>query len=496
MRGGMPKSSPAILLLVLTLAGAGAGVWLATKPVNQSPLPAGPLPAIAQNSPAEDLPAQIRLLEGQIEYLQGQNAALEEENEQLRRRIAEAGGKGMPKMDAATGGTTPDFEGLTLDLMRHRQLKALPLPTTPATLRDVEDRILAWLRARQPGDEALRFALALTALGWIEQPVDPLPLRAALLARQLGGWFDTRTGLLHLVEADPASGQPAPDHPLAIAFGQVLREYGATLFPPGRPLSTDALLARESLLAGDAGLTRFLLSLQNTAAQAPPSIPGEDPDHPLNQVPMPVFLKELAFFPFHRGFEFAQSLHSADGFPQLDAAYSRPPASSAEIIQPALYLESPPVSADAAPASARPAAPELEGSAPYWDDSLGRFAAFTALRAHNSDDTAGAAAKGLVSDRLLAYAAPEHPRDHAVWHTTLTDPAAADAFFKAMRAALISRYDVKAATDAPEKLILHDRNRRIHLSRAGAQVLLVDAAGENAARALQAAFPAPKEGAP
>ncbi|HCN76718.1 MAG TPA: hypothetical protein DIT13_05940, partial [Verrucomicrobiales bacterium] len=120
---------------------------------------------------------------------------------------------------------------------------------------------------------------------------DSPPLRAALLARQLGGWFDTRTGLLHLVEADPASGQPAPDHPLAIAFGQVLREYGATLFPPGRPLSTDALLARESLLAGDAGLTRFLLSLQNTAAQAPPSIPGEDPDHPLNQVPMPVFLK-------------------------------------------------------------------------------------------------------------------------------------------------------------------------------------------------------------
>lgn len=491
MNAPMSAPSPALLLLLLSLAGAGAGVWLSQRPPAEAK-PAAPPAAAAR----EDLAAQVQLLENQIEYLQGQNSVLAEENEKLMRRLSAAGAKGVPKMDPdPAGGIEPDFQGLTLDLMRHRQLKALPLPTAPATLREVEDRILAWLRARQPGDEALRFALALTAIGWIEQPLDPLPPRAALLARQLGGWFDTRTGLLHLVEESPAPGQPAPDHPLAIAFGQVLREYGPTLFPPGRPLGTDSLLARESLLAGDAGLTRFLLSMENPAAQAPAAIPGEDPDHPLNQVPMPVFLKELALFPFHRGFQFAQSLHSADGFPQLDAAYSRPPATSAEIIEPARYLESPPAPAPGTPAPLAPA-PVLEGDAPYWDDSLGRFAAFTALRAYNSDDTAGAAVKHLLSDRLLAYAAPEHPRDHALWRTTHATPAAAAAFFTALRACLHSRYDTAPGTDEPESLTLRAQGRHIHLRRAGAEVLLVDAATESAARALQAGRPAPKEGAP
>ena len=125
-------------------------------------------------------------------------------------------------------------------------------------------------------------------------------------ASQLGGWYDEASGTLLVSDEKPAPGKPAPDRPLAIAFGQLLREYGSTLFPAPGPtrLTTDERLARESLLAGDAVLTRFLYSIQNPIPQSISDIPAEDPDHPLNQVALPYYMKELALFPFTRGFDF------------------------------------------------------------------------------------------------------------------------------------------------------------------------------------------------
>lgn len=488
--------SPATLFVILMLAGIGTGAWLSQRPMRTD----APSATLAKNEaqepglPKEDLEAQILLLEGQVEYLQGQNSALIEENEQLRRRLSASGAKGIAKMEASPEeDDPPDFEGLTLDMMKFRKLQALPLPTVTASLPEVEERILEWLRERQPGDEALRFALALTALGWIEQPVDPLPLRAALLARQLGGWYDAKSGQLHVVDASPAPGKAAPDRPLAVAFGQVLREYGSTLFPKGKALPTDALLARESLLAGDAGLTRFLLALEKPSAQPPPSIPAEDPDHPLNEVPMPVFLKELALFPFHRGFEFAQSLHSMDGFRQINAAYSRPPMSTAEVIEPSLYLSN-----NARDLTAPLAALKLADEAPYWDDSLGRYASYTALRTYNSDEVAGKAVKGWQADRLLAYAAPEHPRDDALWQTVLSDTDEAARFFEGLKNCLAQRHDTAPETDEADRFSIQAQGRHVLLRRnlEGRGVQLIDTGSATALTRLQAAADAATGKAP
>ncbi|MEN3941657.1 hypothetical protein WJU23_10225 [Prosthecobacter sp. SYSU 5D2] len=471
----MPKLPPAVLLLILVFAGLGAGVFV-SKPPGKSALTVETELA----AEADDLPAQITLLEGQVEYLQGQVNALQEENSMLLQKLGTLGMKGIPLMDPVAGpegdDVEPDYVGMGIELMKFRKLQALPTPTVGATQTEVETAILAWLRKQQPEDEGPRFALALTALGWIDKPVDPLPLRAALWARQLGGWYDQDSGTLLITEENPVPGKPAPDRPLAIAFGQLLREFGGTLFPEERkePLTTDERLARESLLAGDAGLTRFLYSLQNPQASPKSDLPAEDPDHPLNEIQIPVFLKELAMFPFRPGFEFAQTLHSAGDFAQLDAAYSRPPRDCAEIIEVERYLDN-----SALPPS-RPQFPSLTvaGNEPYWDDSLGRFAIFNALRTYNSDEDAGQAARGWQSDRLLAYAAPDHPRDHAAWQTQWLTPEHATAFFKAMRNCLLQRYDVKAATDTPEELVLDAQGRHIRLlrNRNGQGVLLLDAA--------------------
>lgn len=488
MSGRARPPSPALLLLVLALAGTGLGVWLHGRAL-------APAANSASTDPAEDLAAQLRLLEGQVEYLQGQNAVLEEENARLQQRLAQVTAPGAPHMALTDGGEAPpDFVGLSLELLKFRRLQALPLTVTAAPLAEVEARILDWLRRYQPGDEAPRLALALHALGWIDRPVDPLPLRAALLARQLGGWYDPGSGVLHVVEAAAAPGKPAPDRPLAVAFGQLLREYGEVLFPEQARLSTDARLAREALLAGDAGLTRFLFSLENPAGQAPKSMPAEDPDHPLNEVALPVFLRELYLHPFNRGFEFARDLHGTGGFAQLDAAYSRPPAGAAELADPARFL---------AGEAAEPATLSLppltaDGTPPYWDDRLGPFACLTALRAYNSDEVAAAAVRGWRGDRLLAFAAPEHPRDHALWQTLWQDAAQAERFRAALRTCLLQRWDVEPEPGDGTVLVLRPPGRSLRLlnNLNGRGVLLIDAADDATASALQAAVNAVSADAP
>ena len=490
MSGRVRSPSPVLLLLVLLLAGAGLGLWLNQRAQDPRPVEAAPL------APAEDLAAQVRLLEGQVEYLQGQNHVLEEENARLQQRLAQTTAPGAPRMAASPADTDvlPDFAGLSLDLLKFRRLHALPLTVAAAPQAEVEARVLDWLRRRQPGDEGPRLALALHALGVIDRPVDPLPLRAALLTRQLGGWYDAASGILQVVDAAPAPGKPAPDRPLAVAFGQLLREYGDVLFPEKAPLSTDARLAREALIAGDAGLTRFLFSLENPAGSPPDAFPAEDPDHPLNEVALPVFLRELYLHPFNRGFEFARDLHGTGGFAQLDAAYSRPPAGAAELADAERFL------AGAGLRPEPPALPPLKagGAEPYWDDCLGPFACLTALRAYNSDEVASAAVRGWRGDRLLAFAAPEHKRDHALWQTLWSEPAQAERFLEALRTCLLQRWDIEAESGTGTTLVLRPAGRSVRLRHnfGGRGVLLIDAADDATASALQAAVDAVSADAP
>lgn len=462
-------------MFILILGGSGLGWWLTQQSASST----------ADQSEPEDLQKQIVLLEGQVEYLQGQVGALQDENAQLLQKLGTLGMKGTPKMDPPPDEVDPlDYVGMGLEMMKFRKLQALPIPTTTASNEDVEKAILAWLRKQQPDDEAPRFALALNALGWIEKPVDPLPLRAALLRIQLGGWYDEETGTLLVSDEKPAPGKPAPDRPLALAFGQLLREYGTTLFPAPRDtrLTTDERLARESLLAGDAVLTRFLYSIQNPIPQSISDIPAEDPDHPLNQVALPYYMKELALFPFTRGFDFSQSMHSAGQYSQLNAAYSRPPTSCAEVIEPERFLEA----MRLPPAQVEMKSTEVLGTMPYWDDRLGRFACYSALRTYSSDEEAGLGARGWKGDRLLAYAAPEAKRDHAAWQILLLTREDADAFFKSMRSGLSQRYDQPAQLDESGRFILNtqERQTRLIINRDGLGVLLIDAATADFAEAL------------
>jgi len=490
LHGLMMKLNPATLLIILLALGGAAALFLAgvkpePPPVVSKQPPVAVVKQEAQpidvtNRTVEDLKKQIVLLEGQIEYLQGQNDALKDENAQMIQKLGMLGMKDAPKMTLKDDDVAPDFVGMGLEMMKMRKLHALPLVTTAVSQEEVEKVILAWLKRQQPNEEGKKLARGLAALGWIPEAIDPLPLRAALLARQLGGWYDDESETMYTIEASTASGPAVTSNePLGIAFGQLLREYGSILFQPQHgPMKTDMRLARDSLIAGDAALTRFLHSLQNPASELKDDLPAEDPDHPINQVPMPAYLRELALFPFNRGFDFAQTLHSAGSFPQLNASYSRPPISTAEVIDPEMYLDQ----ERPAPVEIQLGEVKLKGVLPYLDDCLGKFACVTALRTYNTNEDAALGARGLVADRLLAWVADGGAkRDHAAWQTLFMDKSSADAFYKAMLNSLKQRYETKGESEftAQGRFVSLLRNR----SDAG--VVLIEAASEEARAALK-----------
>lgn len=499
---------PVVLLVILVLGGVVAAFWLSRRPLapanpdgtmgspfpNSSLLPDGAGP----DSEAQGESAQIRQLEGMVEYLEGQVKVLQEENDALLEQLGRVGlppaspaparglGIGPGRKEMPPPPVEPDFVGLGLDLMKLRELNMLPVPTRPVASEEVEKSILAWLRLQQPGDQGQRLGQALHALGWIPKALNPLPLRARLLRLQLGGWYDDKEGTLLLDEAGSATGDAFRDA-LGAAYAQVLREFAGVLFPDANTtLTLDERLAREATLAGDAGLTRLLYSLQNPSLQTRDSLPPEDPDHPFNQVPLPQFLRQLHFFAFTEGLEFMQGLHAAGGFGQMSASYSRPPVSTAQVLDTSRYLD--PNLALRVEVTLPKA---LEDLKPLWKDSLGQYAVLTVLRAWNDDERAGLGARGWVGDRLLAFAGEkESERGHAVWQTLWQEADWAEAFFRAMHNNLRQQYGLPEA-EAPDGLLSFQAGGRqvtLQRNRGGQGVLLIDAAaGEFASRLEQAA---------
>lgn len=475
----MPK--PSTLLLILLALGGVAAVVLMQGP--EAPADTSARTMAGEAPTVADLQKQIGLLEGQVEYLQGQVSVLQEENEALIRKLGSIGMPGASKSEPPLPAVnSADYVGLGIDLMRLRQLQALPVPTRTGSIGEVEALALRTLSQWQDPERAQLLSGALAALGWIPEPVDLLPLKAALLARATGAWLDEESGTLVLVEPDSPEGQSV-DPALGVALAHLLREFGGILLGDAIGLSTDERLGREALLFGDASLTRLLWELQQPVQPEPANrLPASDPDHPLNQVPLPAFLRELVMFPMRSGMEFAQSLHSAGGFPQLDSAYSRPPISCAEVLETEKYLRgSPRIGAF----SSGPA--EVRGTKPYWDDELGQFGCLSILRFHNEANPSLDGSAGWVADRLLVYPTEGEGRDHACWQTRWRDSKSMESFLKAMSQVLGEQYGMDLGT-GPLRFEKDGRFVRLLPDPARTRVVLIDAGDFSWAEALETQF--------
>jgi hypothetical protein len=425
---------------------------------------------------------ELKQLEERVNYLETQNEALLQENSTLIDKLAAIGIKekvqntAMDKTDLMTD-TPPVSDGkdnvsLALELLQFRHLEDTPVIAQESAQAKVEKLILTSLEKRWGKDFGQREGAAFAALGLVPEAVDTLPLRAALLTRQITGWYDEATETLHVVnEKQAQEGELIPaDSVLAVAYGALQHRYSQTLYT--KPQTTDERLAVEALISGDAALTRFLYRLEHPAPPTPlDDFPLDDPDHPLNQVIAPAFLRELMLFPQNSGFQFAQAMHSTGGWEQMNAAYTRPPASSAEILSDELYLGDHSVPAPQIEWKST----QIQGRRPFWDDCLGQHAIYLMLRRYNEAEKAGQVSQGWRTDRWLAFAGKEpQARGDAIWQTQWANTEAAQAFHNAMAEWLRQHYgtDLKANETSHTLTTASQRHLRLVLEKE--QVYFID----------------------
>jgi hypothetical protein len=468
---------------------------------------AAPATPPSTESASTDAGKSLKVLEEQIEYLQGQVDILRKENSTLLDRLATltapATGKGAmpqqpqpqknpsacepPKPEAE--GEAPDFVGVGIELVKIRELKDVPIPTISVDRTAVQKHIAKWLETQFPADHGKLQGRALAALGAIPDPVDTVALKAQFLSHQIGAWYVPEEQSLYLAsEGELPVGMERRENALGLAYGYLFKRFGGKLFPKGaKPLTLDARLAHETVLAGDASLTRFLHALKHPQTGGGGGV-GEDPDDPSRSVPIPNFLRQLELAAFNAGFDFMQALHSIGEWEQVNAAYARTPIGGAEILDPQLYLNE-------TPFALQPiefADVKVNGADPFWQDTLGPLATVIFLRAHTPEPIAADTAPGWANDKLFTYPAGDKPRGHAVWQTLWRDSNAADAFFSAMRDAQLSRYKgSKPAANAPSGVFLLETGERtviMQRTNKGYGVLFVDAADAGFAKAAVEKF--------
>ena len=438
----------------------------------------------------------MKVLEEQVSYLQGQVDILRKENSTLLDKLASiTKSPAKPAQNASaceppsTAGESPDFVGVGIELVRTRALQDVPIPTISVDRSVVQNHISAWLTTQFPAQHGRLQGRALAALGAIPEPVDTVALKAAFLSHQIGAWYVPEDQSLYLAETgELPEGEKPKENALGLAYGYLFKRFGSKLLPSGaKSMTLDARLSRESTLAGDASLTRFLHTLQNPKSGGGGGV-GEDPDDPSRSVPIPNFLRQLELASFSAGFDFMQALHSIGEWDQVNAAYNRAAIATAEILDPELYLNATPFVLQ--PIDIPDA--KVNGDTPFWQDTLGPIATVLLLRQHAPEPIAADTAPGWANDKLLTYAAKGKTREHAVWQTLWRDTNAADSFFSAMRQGLLSRYKgAKPAANAPDGVFqIESGGRTVVMQRTnkGIGVLFIDAADAAFAKAAVAKF--------
>lgn len=456
----MPRSL--ILLFILLTLGLAGGIWLSSKRATPQPAP-------------KNAPGEIALLQKQVEYMQDQVTALEKENTRLADQLAKTRTGGLNAVfpsPTLADEEDPDFKGIAFELLKTRGLQALPMNGKAAERAELERIMAKWLSERFPKDYGIRQGRALAALGAIPEPVDTLALRAAFWSHQIGAWYDEVDETLYLTP----TAEGGRENALGLAFAQLYRENGASLFPKGGgAITTDDWLANMSLLAGDAAYTRLLHSLAHPKTGGGGGV-NEDPDDPSRAMAMPNFLREMELVPFGVGLDFVRGLHDAAKFDQVNAVYTRPPVSCLEVLEPEMYL----ADTQFKPADIHWADMKVSGLTPIMDDSLGAILVVLFLKQYVPQPVAADTAPGWRGDRLLAYPAEGKSRDHVAWQTMWKDSNAADAFFSAMRQSLLSRYrgTIPAQNMADGVLRLNGPDRFVVLTRThdGKGVFYADAA--------------------
>ncbi len=389
---------------------------------------------------------------------------------------------------AAEAAKPPPTPGdLAQQLNTQRGLALDPGATWEAVAMDaILEKIKTQVEAQLPLTLAEARSRAAVAMGFTPEIFDYPAAAISLAQMSNGGFYDAGAKrFFYRAEASlgRADGREAFIGGLANALTS--QKIGGPL-PWAETPNDDAALAARCLANGDANTTRVRFSIsdqlnlnfdRNGAPAAPP------PNYSA-----PAYLAEIWKFAQDRGSHFIETLAGKGGNAAIDAAYRRPPRSSAEILHPEeLYFSNPPFE----PLAIELPQAGIAGTAPLYQNTAGEFGTYLALHGWLTVEESAKASEGWAGDRYAIWPGETGFGDHLYWKTAWRSPAEAREFFDYLRRVLMQRFSIpwRREYDAtPGQFRVDDPRRilRLTLSADNTSVTLSHATDPAFATALDA----------
>ncbi len=261
------------------------------------------------------------------------------------------------------------------------------------------------LRMDEDASPAERAADAAVAKRWglVPMATDLDQLIVDLLTEQIAGFYDPAEAKLY-VSAKPSTDDGWADMLMAHEITHALQDqhFGLTAWMKATKDDNDAAMARQALVEGDGMALMIEYRLAGEGHGAPWDhdevvrllTAGMSVDQGGSQLidRAPVALREAMLFPYRAGVGFVAALRKGRPWTAVDAAFTRPPRSTEQVLHPALYF------ADARPDVITPTAdPQTIDSSTWGEEGWREF-----LLAHGVDvDMAARAMAGWGGDRVV-----------------------------------------------------------------------------------------------
>jgi hypothetical protein len=188
-----------------------------------------------------------------------------------------------------------------------------------------------------PPEEADVDAAILVALGALDPGTDLRGLVSQAVGEGVAGYYEPETGELVVGGTEEDGLDPLEEVILAHELTHALADQSLglpSLEVPG-PGEEDAAAASRAMVEGDASLAEAAYSAAGGILAAVSSIPALVASSAM--IELPYHLRRGFLFPYAEGMGFVCRLHQRGGWKAVDAAYARPPSTTAQILFPERY---------------------------------------------------------------------------------------------------------------------------------------------------------------
>jgi hypothetical protein len=280
-----------------------------------------------------------------------------------------------------------------------------PVKKTLRSREEIRAYVIHQMNEEKDPGERYAAARSAEAFGLLPKGFDFDNFMIELLTEQIAGLYDPKAHEFYIADWIPLSDQRMV---MAHELTHALEDQHFKIedwVKAARP-NDDAELARESVLEGSAmaAMVDFLLqgsgrSLKDLPDIDPAMLVGDMSSTPTLQK-APPFLKDALIFPYLSGMTFTAEVLKPAGWPSLPAIFNKPPASTQQILHPALYRSG------KVPAPVKlPAVDKLVG--PGWtkleENLMGEFGWKEILKQYLDESRAKALAAAWDGDRYVVF---------------------------------------------------------------------------------------------